>query len=72
MVHRDVHPNWDMLMQFCEKSVHGKMQVTFADGIPVFVEAVQVQMRFGPIRGRHKTGIPLDAPLPANGIIEPT
>ncbi len=38
-------------MQFCQKAVHGEMTLTFADGVPVFAKAVQVQMRFGPVHG---------------------
>ena len=47
----DVHTNWLKLMQFCEKAAHGEMTLTFADGVPVFAKAVQVQMRFGPVHG---------------------
>jgi len=51
MVRREVHPNWHKLMEFCQKAGHGEMSLTFADGVPVFAKAVQVQMRFGPVHG---------------------
>ncbi len=47
----DVHANWLKLMQFCQKAGHGEMTLTFADGVPIFVKAMQVQMRFGPVHG---------------------
>jgi len=47
----EVHANWLKLMQFCEKACHGEMTLTFADGVPIFAKAVQVQMRFGPVHG---------------------
>jgi hypothetical protein len=47
----EVHANWLNLMQFCQKAGHGEMTLTFADGVPVFAKAVQVQMRFGPVHG---------------------
>ena len=50
-------------MQFCQKAVNGEMTLTFADGVPVFAKAVQVQMRFGPVHsGPRQEGI--DAQVP--------
>ncbi|MFB3882453.1 MAG: hypothetical protein ACE149_14395 [Armatimonadota bacterium] len=51
MAMREVHPNWERLMEFCEKAGHGEMTLSFADGVPVFAKTVQVQMRFGPVHG---------------------
>jgi hypothetical protein len=59
MAMREVHPNWDQLMDFCRKAGHGEMALTFADGIPVFAKTVQVQMRFGPV---HVDARPVRAP----------
>ena len=62
MARREVHANWNRLMEFCERACHGEMMLTFADGVPVFAKTVQLQMRFGPVNdGPRREGADVQA-----------